>query len=118
MIAFIQEEREPRSIDWRGSALDDLRQFPEDVRSAAGRELRKVQFGENPADFKSISNWGPGVFEIRLNAFRVVYIARFDDMIYVLHCFVKKSQKTPQEAVLIVKTRYSEVINERIRRKK
>ncbi|ATM84786.1 MULTISPECIES: type II toxin-antitoxin system RelE/ParE family toxin [Yersinia] len=104
-------------IDWRGSALEDLKVFPESARAVAGRQLRNIQYGLEPNDFKPINNWGSGVIEIRLDdnskAYRVVYIAKFEEKIYVLHSFQKKSQNTSQKDVNIIKTRYKEVIHER-----
>ncbi|WP_145514216.1 type II toxin-antitoxin system RelE/ParE family toxin [Yersinia massiliensis] len=104
-------------IDWRGSALEDLKVFPESARAVAGRQLRNIQYGLEPNDFKPINNWGTGVIEIRLDdnskAYRVVYIAKFEEKIYVLHSFQKKSQNTSQKDVNIIKTRYKEVIHER-----
>ncbi|HFT5242206.1 TPA: type II toxin-antitoxin system RelE/ParE family toxin [Yersinia enterocolitica] len=104
-------------IDWRGSALEDLKVFPVSARAVAGRQLRNIQYGLEPNDFKPINNWGSGVIEIRLDdnskAYRVVYIAKFEEKIYVLHSFQKKSQNTSQKDVNIIKTRYKEVIHER-----
>lgn len=78
-------------IDWRGSSLEDLKAFPESARIVAGRQLRNIQHGLEPNDFKMINNWGTGVIEIRLDdhskAYRVVYIAKFERKIYVLHSF-------------------------------
>jgi len=109
--------RKPKDIDWRGSSRDDLLAFPVEARAIAGRELRKVQFGEEPTDFKPVNDWGAGVTEIRLdkekNTYRVVYVARFEEFIYVLHSFVKKTQRTSREDVKIIKDRYREVVNER-----
>lgn len=121
MANEMETHLQPKTIDWRGSSLDDLKQLPLTLRALAGKELRKVQFGEDPADFKAIADWGPGVMEIRLNdehhAGRVVYVAKFAESVYVLHSFIKKSQKTRSEDVLIVRTRYREVVAERHRRK-
>lgn len=104
-------------IDWRGTALEDLKTFPESARAVAGRQLRNIQYGLEPNDFKPINNWGAGVIEIRLDdnsrAYRVVYIAKFEEKIYVLHSFQKKSQSTSQKDVNIIKARYKEVIHER-----
>lgn len=106
-----------KKIDWRGSSLDDLKDFPEDARAIAGQELRKVQYGQEPADWKPINDWGSGVIEIRLDeaagTFRVVYVAKFEEAIYVLHSFQKKSQKTSKNDVKIITTRYKDVVNER-----
>ncbi|CNH35186.1 type II toxin-antitoxin system RelE/ParE family toxin [Yersinia intermedia] len=104
-------------IDWRGSSLEDLKAFPESACAVAGKQLRNIQHGIEPNDFKPINDWGAGVIEIRLDdnskAYRVVYIAKFEDKIYVLHSFQKKSQRTSQKDVNIIKVRYKEVIHER-----
>ncbi|OWF91081.1 hypothetical protein B4916_11765 [Yersinia intermedia] len=64
-----------------------------------------------------MNDWGSGIIEIRLDdnskAYRVVYIAKFEEKIYVLHSFQKKSQRTSQKDVNIIKVRYKEVIHER-----
>ncbi len=59
---------------------------------------------------------GPGVREIRVHAdgeFRVLYIARFDEAIYVLHAFEKKSRRTPKADVDLANARYRALVNER-----
>lgn len=57
---------------------------------------------------------GRGVFEIRLRteigAFRVVYVARFEDAIYVLHCFQKKSWRTAKGDIALATRRYSQLV--------
>ena len=50
-----------------GSSLDDLRNFPDEARRAAGLELRAVQNGLEPSDWRPISTIGPGVNEIRIH---------------------------------------------------
>lgn len=59
---------------------------------------------------------GAGVREIRIRdkvgAFRVMYVAKFRDAIYVLHCFQKKSQKTSAEDIALATQRYKELIRE------
>ncbi|WP_422399010.1 type II toxin-antitoxin system RelE/ParE family toxin [Yersinia intermedia] len=88
-------------IDWRGSSLEDLKAFPESACAVAGKQLRNIQHGIEPNDFKPINDWGAGVIEIRLDdnskAYRVVYIAKFEDKIYVLHSFQKKIAKNQSE---------------------
>jgi phage-related protein len=88
----------PKLVEFRGSALDDLRTFPVSARRDAGYQLDQVQQGYEPDDWKPMSTIGKGVREIRIRdeagAFRVIYIAKFADAIYVLHCFQKKTQKT------------------------
>lgn len=87
-----------KPIKFRGSALDDLKAFPIQIRREAGFQLDQVQQGNDPDDWKPIPTIGKGVREIRIRdtngAFRIIYIAKFADAIYVLHCFQKKTQKT------------------------
>ncbi|QTF10560.1 hypothetical protein HC231_23520 [Brenneria izadpanahii] len=110
-----------KEIDWRGSALDDLKAFPEKARASAGHQLRRVQYGLEPNDFKPINHWGAGVIEIRIDdedgTYRVVYVAKFPEKIYVLHSFKKKSRTTPKKDVDLIKMRYQEVIIERRKKK-
>lgn len=52
--------------------------------------------GGMPSDFKLLPAVGSGVYEIRIYAlgeWRVVYVAKFHDAVYVLHAFHKKTQK-------------------------
>jgi phage-related protein len=106
-----------KPIDWRGSSLDDLREFPEVARGQAGCELRKLQRGEMPNDWRPFPEVGPGTNEIRIDCadgwFRVMYIAKYEEAIYVLHSFQKGSRKTSRGDVEIAKTRYRTVIAER-----
>src|SRR3954469_20868416 len=87
-----------KPVEFRGGALDELRAFPEAARREAGYQLDQVQRGREPDDWKPMNTVGPGVREIRIRdtdgAFRVIYVAKFEDAVYVLHCFQKKSQKT------------------------
>ncbi len=63
-----------------------------------------------------MSTIGTGVREIRLRsddgAFRVVYVARFDDAIYILHCFQKKTQKTGLPSLALATQRYKDLVRE------
>jgi phage-related protein len=106
-----------KPIDWRGSSLDDLREFPERPRRQAGYELRKLQRAEVPDDWRPFPEVAPGVNEIRIDSsdgwFRVMYVAKFEEAIYVLHSFQKSTRKTARNDVEIAKTRYRAVIAER-----
>lgn len=106
-----------KPVEFRGSALDDLRAFPEAARRDAGYQLDKVQHGRDPDDWKSIAAVGRGVKEIRIRdapgAFRVLYVANFSDAVYVLHCFQKKSQKTGKSDLNLAAQRYRDLLKER-----
>ena len=106
-----------KPIDWRGSSLDDLREFPEAARKQAGYDLRKLQRGETPDDWRPFPEVGPGTNEIRINCedgwFRVMYVAKFAEAIYVLHSFQKTTRKTSKRDVEIAEARYRAVVRER-----
>lgn len=78
-----------KHLIFRGTSLVDLRGFPAHARSEAGFQLDQVQHGRAPDDWKPMASVGPGVKEIRVKdeagIFRVMYVARFADAIYVLH---------------------------------
>jgi phage-related protein len=98
-----------KPIVWIGSSRDDVRRFPQEARRKAGLELRAVQRGQDPTDFKPIPSVGPGVYEIRIyvhDAYRVFYIAKFEEAVYVLHAFQKKTQKTAKHDIEIGRQRY------------
>lgn len=102
-----------KEIRWIGSSYDDLLAFPDDTRREAGFQLGRVQAGLEPADWKPFNDVGAGTKEIRIRdasgAFRVMYIAKFEEAIYVLHCFQKKSQATSRQDKTIAETRYRAV---------
>ena len=104
-------------MEFRGSSLDDLSSFPERARREAGFQLFQVQEGRNPDDWKPMAEVGPGVREIRVRdvegIFRVMYVASFEDAVYVLHCFQKKTQKTSKADIALARTRYKELMWER-----
>ena len=88
---------EDRSLSWLGTSLSDIQAFPPEARRAIGYQLRRVQQGLMPTDWKPMSTVGAGVVEIRIRGrleHRVLYIAKFADAVYVLHAFEKKTQKT------------------------
>ena len=100
-----------KPLVWIGSSRADLRQFPQDARRKAGFELRAVQRGQDPMDLKPIPTVGPGVYEIRIqtdSAYRVFYVAKFKEAVYVLHAFQKKTQKTTKRDIDIGQQRYSQ----------
>ena len=105
-----------KPIQFWGSALDDLRAFPISARREAGYQLDQVQRGNEPDDWKPMTSIGQGVREIRIRdeagAFRVIYIAKVVDAIYVLHCFQKKTQKTSQHDVDLATKRFGDLKRE------
>jgi phage-related protein len=93
-----------------GSSRDDLRAFPKSARREAGYQLDKVQRGEQPTDFKPMKIVGSGTDEIRIkesgDEYRVFYVAKMGDTVYVRHAFQKKSRKTPERHRSVGRRRY------------
>jgi len=101
-----------KELRFVGSSLDDLRNFPDEARRAAGFELRTVQNGLEPSDWKPMQTIGKGVKEIRIHVlgeWRVIYVAKFGDAVYVLHAFQKKSGKTNRRDIELARQRYGQI---------
>ena len=95
------DESKLATIAWEGDSREVLRDFPEGVRQNFGFELWQLQLGERPTDYRPLTSIGPGVFELRDQDerawYRVVYLSRIEDVIYILHCFEKKSREMPRK---------------------
>jgi phage-related protein len=106
----------PKPVEFRGSSLDDLRAFPLPVRREAGYQLDQVQNGQEPDDWKPMNTVGQGAQEIRIRdaagTFRVIYVAKFADAVYVLHCFQKKTEKTSKADLDLASKRYRDLLKE------
>jgi len=105
-----------KPLVWVGSTRDDVRAFPPAVRRLVGRELDLLQNGRTPMDSRSMPSIGAGVWELRVRAggaFRVLYVGKFEESIYVLHAFQKKSRKTSRNDLSIGESRYREVVRQR-----
>lgn len=101
-----------KPLNFIGSSLDDLRNFPDEARKAAGFELYAIQRGLEPSDWKPMPSIGRGVKEIRIHVlgeWRIIYVAKFEDAVHVLHSFQKKSRKTNQNDVEIARKRYRQI---------
>jgi phage-related protein len=106
-----------KEIFWIGNSYEELLEFPKEARHKAGFQLGKVQLGSEPDDWKSFDDVGMGVKEIRIRdisgSYRVMYVAKFEEAIYVLHCFQKKTETTSKLDKEIAADRYRTVINKR-----
>jgi phage-related protein len=107
---------EDKVINWLGNSRDKLRDFPEEARRKAGLQLRAIQRGEDPSDFKPMPTVGRGVYEIRIkteDAYRIFYVAKFAEAIYVLHAFQKKTQKTTKQDIEMGQQHYQQMLDYR-----
>lgn len=96
-----------------GDSLDRVRSFAKRAKQQVGFELEMLQFGSEPTDWKPMRAIGPGAGEIRvhlLGEYRVFYVAKFERAVYVLHAFIKKTQRTPNAAISLARVRYREVL--------
>jgi phage-related protein len=101
---------------WLGSTRTDLRAFSEDARQMAGYQLSRVQHGEAPSDWKPLPSIGPGVTELRIRtavAYRVIYVAKFAEAVYVLHAFEKRSPKIRAVDLAVAKKRWNDLLRQR-----
>ncbi len=102
-----------KEIVFTGNALEVIKRFPLDAKKEAGHQLDQVQRGRDPDDWKPFNSVGVGVKEIRIKekggVFRVMYIAKYADFIYVLHAFQKKTQKTEQKDIDLARQRLKEI---------
>jgi phage-related protein len=103
-----------KPVDFVGASREDLRQFPDEAREDAGFQLFKVQQGKEPDNWKPMSTVGAGVQEIRVReesgAYRVLYVAKFAEAVYVLHVFQKRSQKTARVDLDLARSRYADLL--------
>ena len=105
-----------KPIEFRGTALDDLRSFPQTAMREAGYQLDRVQNGLAPDDATAMPSIGVGGVELRLwdeaGTFRVVYVAKLADAVYVLHCFQKKTQQTAKRDIELAQKRLKALMKE------
>jgi len=98
----------PKPVIWMGDSLARLQTFPSPVQD----EIGLAQIGGKHVGAKPLKGFGSGVLEVvsdhRGDTFRAVYTVRFQDRVYVLHAFQKKSKKgiaTPQPDIDVMKQR-------------
>ena len=98
-----------KHIEFCGQSLDTIRTFPVRAKRECGHQLDMVQRGMDPQNWKPLGQIGPGVREIRVQdqgQYRVIYVAKFEDAIYVLHAFHKKTQQIRKADKDIAKREY------------
>ena len=91
-----------KEVEFLGSTRSEIASWDSDTRRMAGHQLGKVQCGFDPSDYKPMSSIGTGVREIRIQSggqWRVIYTAKFNNVVYVLEAFQKKTGKTPQRVI-------------------
>ena len=99
-----------------GTSLSSIKAFPKQAKKEAGDQVLLVQAGEMPEDWKPMPQIGSGVCEIRLhkpNEYRVIYVAKFPEAVYVIHAFNKKTRKTSPRDIEKARKEYAKLLNQR-----
>ena len=114
-------EPSPPDVVFEGNSLKIIRDFPKDVRENFGGDLRRLQKGERPLDSGSMAPVLPGVFELRdqdRGAWYRAFYVKLGGVVYVLHCFTKKTNQTAKGDVEIGRKRLSDLKTRLARQKK
>lgn len=102
------------TVIWEGDSLEVLRDFPRAIKKGLGEDLQRMQLGEKPRDSRPMQSIGKGVFELRQidgkGWYRVIYLKKIANRIFMLHSFVKKSAKTSPRDLNIAKSRLKDVL--------
>jgi phage-related protein len=101
-------------IHWEGDSREVLAGFPEDIRGSLGFALYQLQLRKQPSlPTRRMESIGHGVYELKESDergwYRLIYVSKIDDVIYVLHCFEKRSRKTDRRDLNIARERLSRV---------
>lgn len=105
-----------KQLRWLGDSLDAVKEFSDEAKRSAGHQLGMVQAGLDPLDWKPIEIVGLGTKEVRIQVetgYRVFYVAKFNEAVYVLHAFVKKTRKTSKKDIDLAAGRYKALMKER-----
>ncbi|AEU34723.1 type II toxin-antitoxin system RelE/ParE family toxin [Granulicella mallensis] len=106
-----------KPLIWLEDSRKSIQSFPAEVQHEAGFELLAVQRGQQPSDSKPMPAIGRGVEEIRVwvesGTYRVIYLAKLAEAVYVLHAFQKKTQQTSQRDLALARARLEQLMRER-----
>ena len=97
-----------------GNSRQVLRDWPEEIRASVGQSLRLLQQGFPAAlAVRPMQSIGKGVFELKETDesawYRVIYLARIEDRIYILDCFTKNTRKTARNDLETARVRLARV---------
>src|SRR5690242_11269509 len=102
-----------KPVHFMGSSRDDLRGLSVEARESAGYQLFKVQQGKEPDDWKPLSTIGAGSTKSECGPkweLQSALRSEFDEAVYVLHVFEKRSQRTPKDDIYLARQRYTDLI--------
>lgn len=120
-----EESKEKEVIWWPPSLTDEIKKdWPDPMKQQGGYQLFLVQQGKEPNNYRPMADIGTGVKEIKLqdddkSQYRLIYIAKFEEAVYVFHVITKKtSETTSKHDIKLAKTRLSEITAHRKQSKK
>jgi len=101
-------------ISWEGDSKEVLSGFPVEVKETLGYSLRRIQGGMLPAcDCRPMTSVGMRVWELKTQDsatwYRIMYLTKIGNVVYVLHAFEKATPKTSQNDIHTAKSRLKEV---------
>jgi len=100
-------------VVWQGDSLEVVRSFPPSIKRGIGQDIQRLQLGERPLNSRPMKSIGLGVFELRQmdknGWYRLIYLKKIGDRLFMLHSFVKKSAKTGQKDLNIARNRLKHV---------
>jgi phage-related protein len=107
------ETEQIKPLEWVGSSLEDLKDFPEDVQGEIGYALYLAQIGDKHPDTKPLKGFkGASVLEVVEDfdgdTYRAIYTVKLPKAVYVLHVFQKKSKHgiaTPKQDIDLIEAR-------------
>jgi phage-related protein len=111
MISWLQipQAAALAAVVWLGDSREVLRAFPTGAQQDLGYALYRVQLGQTPPDSKPMRTVGSGVYELREQDarawYRVFYLKKIENVIYVLHCFEKRTAQTERKNIEVAKER-------------
>jgi phage-related protein len=114
-------DQRDKLLVWLGDSRNCIRAFPAEAPQRSGFELREVQRGKDPSDWKPMPRVGLGVREIRIHTgeeFRVMYVAKFPEAVYVLHASEKKTQQTAKHDIDLAESRFRALVELRRRERR
>jgi phage-related protein len=117
-----RQQAGPAVIAWEGNSKEVLSTFPDEVKATLGFSLRQIQNGRLPVcDHRPMSSVGTGVWELKEGDsrtwYRIMYLARIENVVHVLHCFEKDSRKTDRRDIQTARARLSHAL-QRIKERK
>ena len=94
-------------VVFEGNTLETIRQLPDGARYRTGYEIDCVQRDKEPENWKAFSAIEQGAREIRIQLegqYRIIYIAKYERKVHVLHVFRKKHRKPASQTLKLRST--------------